>query len=625
MRAFYLSCLAIVLCGGSTTFANPSFLAAERAFQFSAESISTETVKLSWDIEPHYYLYHDQFKVTVDGQKLNFKIPQGEKKNDPTFGITEVHYNKIGTEISVRPNKNYQVFWQGCSQDGLCYPLQTKIITTDAEGLIPQSEQSTTLFEQSTTSRLITQDAQDQSSDTIYNPQTSLNDEAASSNVVQDIQTARSNTPFENELSTTTSLQWNDDRSFFSLLSENSIALNLLVFFGLGILLAFLPCSLPLIPIISSLIVQRKSGYHAAAIASSFILSMATVYGLMGIFVAEIGYSFQRWFQSPWVISLFSMLFVIFALNLFGLFQLTLPQSWINRLNQFQDQQKAGTLVGSMAMGALSALIVGPCMSAPLAGALLFVSQNHDALMGGLYLFILGLGIGFPLFIACIFGSKLLPKPGQWMNYLKVLFGFLMLGLAVYFIRPMLNSEIYYYLMAFISFLSTLYIFRVILNSRPLLYKILITMIGLSTVYFSYSNIMQGLEVRKVEHSQTSLQAWNKVTTQTELKNALSEAKRLKQVAVIDVYADWCVACQPLENEVFPRVDVQQSLQDVYRIKLDLSVQNKSQDFILKEHEILGPPTLLIFDVGGVEIRKLRLTGTFKAKVLIEHLNIAKH
>lgn len=625
MRAFYLSCLAVVLFGSSITFANPSFLAAERAFQFSAESISTEKVKLSWAIEPHYYLYHDQFKVTVDGQKVHFQIPQGEKKNDPTFGITEVHYNKIGTEISVRPNKNYQVFWQGCSQDGLCYPLQTKIITTDAEGLIPQSEQSTTLFEQSTRSRLITQDAQNQSSDTVYNPQTSLNDEAASSNVVQDIQTARSDTSFENELSTTTSLQWNDDRSFFSLLSANSIALNLLVFFGLGILLAFLPCSLPLIPIISSLIVQRKSGYRALAIVSSFILSMAAVYGLMGIFVAEIGYSFQRWFQSPWVISLFAMLFVIFALNLFGLFQLTLPQSWINRLNQFQDQQKAGTLVGSMAMGALSALIVGPCMSAPLAGALLFVSQNHDALMGGLYLFILGLGIGFPLFIACIFGSKLLPKPGQWMNYLKVLFGFLMLGLAVYFIRPMLNSEIYYYLMAFISFLSTLYIFRVILNSRPLLYKILITIIGLSTVYFSYSNIIQGLEVRKVEHSQTSLHAWNKVTTQTELQNALSEAKRLKQVAVIDVYADWCVACQPLENEVFPRVDVQQSLQDVYRIKLDLSVQNKSQDFILKEHEILGPPTLLIFDVSGVEIRKLRLTGTFKAEVLIEHLNIAKH
>ena len=394
------------------------------------------------------------------------------------------------------------------------------------------------------------------------------------------------------------------------------------MFFGLGILLAFLPCSLPLIPILSGIIIQRAKGYKAVVIALSFVISMAVVYAVMGVVVAEIGYSFQRWFQSPWVISFFAGLFVLFALNLFGFFQLSLPQSWLDRLNRFQDQQKSGTLIGTMAMGALSALIVGPCMSAPLAGAVLFVSQNHDASMGGLYFFILGLGIGFPLFIACVFGSKLLPKPGEWMNNLKILFGFLMLGLAVYFIRPMLSTDLYYYALALISLIAVLYAFSIIVKSQNPVQRICIALIGFATLYFSYSNIIQGLAVAKIERVESSLHPWKSVTTLQALNNALSEAKSLNKIAVVDVYADWCVACQPIENEVFPRMDVQQSLNDFYLIKLDLSIQNESQDLILKQHEILGPPTFLFFDQNGQEIRKIRLTGTFKAETLIRHLHV---
>ncbi|MBP6113459.1 MAG: protein-disulfide reductase DsbD [Acinetobacter sp.] len=614
----------MLLSTSPLTFANSEFLAADQAFQFSAESTSTDQVQLNWKILPHYYLYHDQFKISTSGLSVEFKLPKGEKKDDPTFGITEVHYNQVSTQIKVKPNSNYKITWQGCSQDGLCYPLQSKSISTDKDGLIPQQSIKSDVFSQKNNNdNLIYQGTSSLQDNVINSGDTNqATNRLENTNVIQDIQEADQNPQFENELSDTTSLQWNDDRSFFSLLSEDSVWLNLFIFFVLGILLAFLPCSLPLIPIISSLIIQRRSGFRAATIASAFIISMAAVYGLMGIFVSEIGYSFQRWFQSPWVISFFAGLFVLFALNLFGFFQLSLPQSWLDRLNRFQDQQKSGTLIGTMAMGALSALIVGPCMSAPLAGALLFVSQNHDASMGGLYLFILGLGIGFPLFIACVFGSKLLPKPGEWMNNLKILFGFLMLGLAVYFIRPMLSTDLYYYALALISLIAVLYAFSIIVKSQNPVQRICIALIGFATLYFSYSNIIQGLAVAKIERVESSLHPWKSVTTLQALNNALSEAKSLNKIAVVDVYADWCVACQPIENEVFPRVDVQQSLNDFYLIKLDLSIQNESQDLILKQHEILGPPTLLFFDQNGQEIRKIRLTGTFKAETLIKHLHM---
>lgn len=621
MRSIYSSCLAMGLCLSAVSYANPTFLPAEQAFEFSADSISNEKVQLSWKIAPHYYLYHDQFKVSINNDtksKLTLNLPKGHQKDDPTFGLTEVHYDRVDATFLVQPHADYKVVWQGCSQDGLCYPLQSKILTTDAEGLLPQhntvnTNQLSTLNQQGS------------------NPSEKFNSEPQSTNSLniseqdQNIETQNDHSQIEAQQShqdnSTTSLQWNDDQSFFNLLSKDSLFFNLVIFFGLGILLAFLPCSLPLIPIISTLIIQRKTGYKALAVVSSFIVSMAVVYGLMGIFVAEIGYSFQRWFQSPIIVSLFALLFVIFAMNLFGLFQLSLPQRWINKLNHFQDRQKSGTLLGSMSMGALSALIVGPCMSAPLAGALLFVSQSHNAFLGGLYLFILGLGIGLPLFIASLFGSRLLPKPGQWMNHVKIGFGFMMLFMAVYFIRPMLTTEIYHYALALIALIAVLYIFSVIVKSQRLLQRLFIAIIGLAALFFSYTNMKQALEVNQIERLEATLQPWKTVTTQVDLNHALAEAKRLNKIAIVDVYADWCVSCQPIKNEVLPRVDVQNALKGFYLVKLDLSVQSKSQDLILKQHEILGPPTLLFFDQYTKESRKLRLTGRFKAEALIQHLD----
>ena len=663
LRVFLNLCLFSILSLNTSVFANESFLPPDQAFQFSAESIDGQSAQLKWSIAPHYYLYHDQFKVTVNNTPIKLKLPAGHEKDDPTFGVTNVHYNQVLTQIAVKPNANYKVSWQGCSEDGLCYPLQHKTIKSDADGLFPQQATSRRggllSLNQSTDKKLITAPttAQDDavtvteknpdqkkllkseipvqdSAASEVNITTQVDETAVNSDMNDAIQSSTVNaasTIITTELNPkathnepTTSLQLNDDQSFLKLLSQDSLFLNLLVFFLLGILLAFLPCSLPLIPILSGILVQRATGYKTIAIALSFVISMALVYSIMGIVVAEIGYSFQRIFQSPIIISIFAIIFVALALNLFGLYQINLPQGLMNKLGKLQDKQQGGTIIGAGIMGALSALIVGPCMSAPLAGALLFVSQSHNAFLGGLYLFILGLGIGLPLFVASVFGSRWLPKPGMWMDRVKVAFGFLMLMLAVYFIRPMLPSTAYFALLAVLCLALGSYL---IVNLRQVIqatHKALLLAIVAICLLASGWNIRESIQAYQVQHSDAMHLEWTKVTTQAELKQALVHASELNRPIIIDTYADWCVACQPIEKEVFPRTDVQSALKDFTLIKLDLTNYNESQDLILKEWEILGPPTLLILQANGTEQRALRLTGTFSATQLIKQLQSAQ-
>ncbi len=661
LRVFLSLCLFSVLSLNTSVFANESFLPPDQAFQFSAESIDGQNAQLKWSIAPHYYLYHDQFKVTVNNTPIKLKLPAGHEKDDPTFGVTNVHYNQVLTQIAVKPNANYKVSWQGCSEDGLCYPLQHKTIQSDADGLFPQqaTQQRGGLLSlnQSTNKKIITTPAtaQDDAVATpeknleqknVLKPETPVQSSAASevdetavssgmNDAIPSSTVNAANTVITTDITTesntkniqpkpTTSLQLNDDQAFLKLLSQDSLFLNLLVFFLLGILLAFLPCSLPLIPILSGILVQRATGYKTIAIALSFVISMALVYSIMGIVVAEIGYSFQRIFQSPIIISIFAIMFVALALNLFGLYQINLPQGLMNKLGKLQDKQQGGTIIGAGFMGALSALIVGPCMSAPLAGALLFVSQSHNAFLGGLYLFILGLGIGLPLFVASVFGSRWLPKPGMWMDRVKVAFGFLMLMLAVYFIRPMLPSTIYFALLALLCLALGMYL---IVNLRQVIqasHKALLLAVVAICLIASGWNIRESIQAYQVQHSDATHLEWTKVTTQAELKQALIQASALNRPIIIDTYADWCVACQPIEKEVFPRTDVQSALKDFTLIKLDLTNYNESQDLILKEWEILGPPTLLILQADGAEQRALRLTGTFSAEKLIKQLKSAQ-
>ncbi len=633
--------------------ASADFLPPDQAFSFQAVSTAQDQASFTWRIADGYYLYHDQIKVIENGKALSLQLPRPQQKDDPNFGMTEVHYGQVQATVAMQPNQSYKIEWQGCAESGLCYPVQRTTIHTDGDGLLPESklsQQSTTqkkLLDAVTSSSLpntaipVELQAKNTETVTVVTPANTVeikedeNGLSPSSEVTTLTEPSEASTPelddalmmqASSESVTTTNAEqrtkqadWNNDQYFFYLLSTDNIALNLIIFLGLGVLLAFLPCSLPLIPILSSILVQRHRGYRAGMIAGVFVVGMALIYALMGLAVAGLGYNFQRWLQSPIFIGLFAVMFVLFALNLFGIFQLSLPQGVLQRLDQWQQRQKGGTLWGSFIMGMISALIVGPCMSAPLAGALLFVAQLPEPWMGASYLFILGLGVGLPLLIACVFGAQYLPKPGVWMDRLKFTFGFVMLLLAVYFLRPLLPSVVYLTLMGLLFISITVYILwkiRPHISQMPT--QLLFIVMSLATAISGGWYITQAWSQLSTTQA-TSLVAWQKVRTQAELEQALNQVKG--EAVLIDVYADWCVACQPIEKEVMPRADVQTALDAVARIKLDLTEYEASQDIVLKDWQILGPPTMIFLDVQHQEQRNLRLTGTFSAEQLLSRLN----
>lgn len=644
------------LCGIFSILAMQSaladFLAPDQAFRFEAVSTTHDQAQLTWTITEGYYLYHDQLKVIENGKELALKLPSPQQKDDPNFGMTEVHYGYVQAAVPMQPNQSYKIEWQGCAESGLCYPVQRTTIQTDADGLLPASNvisQGTTQkklldsitsisslnapiaveaqVKQTEAVTVVTKPSQEK----VENDARIMNASSESNalTVLSEVRVPQHDNALmiqasseSNAISLTEQhnrqIDWNNDQYFLNLLSTENIMLNLMIFFGLGVLLAFLPCSLPLIPILSSILVQRQRGYRAGIIAGVFILGMALVYALMGWAVAGLGYNFQRGLQNPLFIGLFAVMFVLFALNLFGAFQLSLPQGLLQRLDQWQQRQKSGTLLGSFIMGIISALIVGPCMSAPLAGALLFVAQLPELWMGASYLFVLGLGVGLPLLIACIFGAQYLPKPGMWMDRLKFTFGFIMLLLAVYFLRPLLPSLFYLTLMGILFISISLYVLCKIRPHVPQMpTQLLLITMSLGTAMLGgwyFTQAWSQLNTIKA----TTLLSWKKVRTQAELQQALDQVKG--QAVLIDVYADWCVACQPIEKEVIPRTDIQVGLENIARIKLDLTEYEASQDQVLKEWQILGPPTLIFLDFQHQEQRNMRLTGTFSAEQLLSRL-----
>lgn len=405
------------------------------------------------------------------------------------------------------------------------------------------------------------------------------------------------------------------DQHWLQQLQQRSFGYAVLLFVGLGFLLAFTPCSLPMIPILSSLLVREHKGVKAWTIALVFVLCMASVYAVMGFIASSAGLGLQRWLQQPATVIGFAILFVIFAINLFGAFEIKLPNRIVQRLDHWQSLQQGGTLVSAGVMGMLSALLVGPCMTAPLAGVLLFIAQSEHQWQGAMLLFSMGFGMGIPLLLVSILGERALPKAGMWMNQVKVFFGFVMLALALYFIRPLVPAVIYQMLMTTLALSVIAYI----------LYKFMWKSLALKTIYAL--SVVASLSVIGYYHYQQHQQqnqivtqqlTWQSVTQAEQLKQALTTAQGQK--VLIDVYADWCVSCQPIER-MFKQADVQNALQGYYLIKLDLSEYDPEHQALLDSLEVLGPPTIMFLDEQGQEVRQLRLTGSFKQAEFMQRVN----
>ncbi|WP_455602812.1 protein-disulfide reductase DsbD [Acinetobacter pecorum] len=585
---------------GCSVFSSPAqaetaLLSAEQAFPLTVISTSQQQAELSWQIPDNYYLYQHKIEVRQGNQALVLELPPAEDLYDDNYGHTQVYYQQLKFQVPTQAGQSYQVSWQGCAKDRICYPPQTIQFKTDLSGLV-QFEAAG-----SGTKRLLDLNSASPQQNTLFN--TAGSSESASDNLsASDWQTG----PYAAQ-----------DQKWSAQLLERSLGYGLLLFFGLGILLAFTPCSLPMLPILTSLIVRDSKGLKAWMIALTFVSSMAAVYAVLGLIASSAGLNFQRWLQQPATLIGFSLLFVLFALNLFGLFEIKLPQRLVHRLDRAQAMQQGGSLVSAGIMGVISALLVGPCMTAPLAGALLFISQTQSQWQGALLLFTLGFGMGTPLLLASILGARILPKAGHWMNQIKVLFAFIMLALALYFIRPLISEAVLQWLSLALGMAFVAYVLFRIFWHRTGLRWLYILCLALAVPYIAYSQYQHSQRFF-VEQASTEAK-WHVARNAAEFQQILAKVPQGQKV-IIDVYADWCVACQPIEHRILKSAAVQQALAPYFLIKLDLSQYNASHQALLNQWEILGPPTYLFLNAQQQEIRGLRLTGAFSEAELLAQL-----
>ena len=428
------------------------------------------------------------------------------------------------------------------------------------------------------------------------------------------------------------------DQSLAASLQQRSLGWSLLLFFGLGLLLAFTPCSLPMLPILAGLVVgSGASAGRGFAVAGSYVVSMALVYAGLGVLAALLGANLQALLQQPWLLGSFAALFVVLALPMFGFFELQLPSALRDRLERAGRGRKGGSLLGAGILGALSGLLVGPCMTAPLAGALLYIAQSGNAVEGGLVLFVMGVGIGMPLLLLVTVGSRFLPKPGAWMDLMKGLFGFLFLGTALLLVRPVLSEALWLGLWGVLLIIFACSLWQQaqhFLRAKPLFNPLsLLAGIwgGLMLVGAAGggTDLWQPLQVytaNTVAGSPVSTAHgdFTTISDPASLDRELASAKAQGQWVLLDYYADWCVSCKVMEKQVFSKPHVQEALQGVRLLRLDVTADNVASRELLSRYRVPGPPSFVWIGANGMERRAQRITGEVNAETFLKNWNATR-
>ncbi|WP_339083106.1 protein-disulfide reductase DsbD [Pseudomonas sp. TMP9] len=540
------------------------FLPAEQAFDLSVEPQANGETLLRWDIAPGYYLYQHRLQFSGLSAGVEPQLPPGLPYSDEFFGDSQIYRNRLELSLPAGASGNIQIGWQGCADAGLCYPPQTQQLDLSRTGVL--SDSGTALAE---------------------------------------------------------------DQALASGLQSQTLALGLLVFFGLGLLLAFAPCSLPMLPILAGIVVgSGASPRRGLALASTYVVSMALVYAALGVVAALMGANLQGLLQQPWLLASFAALFVLLALPMFGLFELQLPAALRDRLENAGRKQQGGSLFGASMLGLFSGLLVGPCMTAPLAAALLYIAQSGDALHGGLVLFALGLGIGTPLLLLVTLGNRFLPKPGAWMDRVKVVFGFLFLVTALLVIRPLLAESIWLGLWGALLILLASALLQLAhqVQQHTSLCKAagaLLGIWGMALLLGAAGGASDPLQPLKV-YAGTSVAAapseqhFIGLSEPAALERELAAAKAEGQWVLVDYYADWCVSCKVMEKTVFGNAEVKASLQGVRVLRPDVTESNAASRALLSRFQVLGPPTLLWIGPDGEERRSQRITGAVDAEQFLQ-------
>ncbi|WP_419148516.1 protein-disulfide reductase DsbD [Pseudoalteromonas 'SMAR'] len=572
-----------------------SFLPVKEAFKFDFGQ-QGKTLFVGWDIADGYYLYKKNLEIIAKGADIAVpELDPGEMIEDEFFGRTEVYFNNLSiiSKLSnVEENAVVKIRYQGCAEAGLCYPPEIVEVPLS----VIASEQNDTQAASSAS------------------PQSSRNDTAQASD------------------SATSS---DDDLSFTEQLMQRSLLANVLTFFGLGIGLAFTPCVFPMFPILSSLIAgqQGLSTRKAFGLSFVYVQGMAVTYAALGLVVAYFGGQVQGYLQHPAVLISFSLLFVVLALSMFGLYEIRLPSGIMEKLTQLSNKQKGGNYWGVFSMGVLSGLIASPCTTAPLSGALLFVAQSGDYMVGALTLYALSLGMGLPLLLLGTSGGKLLPKAGGWMDQVKTLFGFVMLFVPLILLERILDFDTIIALASGLAIATALYMhfWQSQLNpgkGRTLLWSVALTLFisGLFGVKGLLFPAAQPVAVTNtaVNEATTGEKTFRLIPDLAALEQEVAAANAKGKVAIVDLYADWCVACKEFEKYTFPEPQVQAQFQDYELLKLDLTKANDNTQAIMEHFTVFGLPTMLFFNSQGEEMSKLRVTGFMDADDFAAHLEKAK-
>lgn len=568
------------------------FLPPEQAFRSYAEFTGDNELTVRWDIAEGYYLYRDQFSVTVADGPLQLgtpALPSGTPHEDEYFGRTEVFFDAVDMVVAFSRGSaasapvTLTLGFQGCADGGICYP--------------PLERELTVMLAAATADGGGT------------------------------------------GIATAPTAPVSEQDRLAGLITDASLPLVLATFFGLGLLLAFTPCVLPMVPILSGIIAgqgKNVTTLRAFNLSLAYVLGMAVTYTAAGAIAAMAGAQVQAFFQQTWIIVLFAGLFVILALSMFGFFTLQMPVAIQSRLADVSGRQRTGTFVGTAIIGALSALIVSACVAPPLVATLAVIGQAGDVVRGSASLFVMSLGMGAPLLLVGASAGRLLPRAGAWMNAIKTFFGVLLLAVAVWMLERILPGAVALAMWAGLAFIIAVFLGAL----EPLGEGVgpgrrlgksagamagaygLILLVGAATggndplkplANFSAgggAQVAQQLEFRSIK-------------TVDDLERELRLASANNQPVMLDFTADWCVSCKEMERNTFPNPAVQAALSGAVLLKADVTANNADDQALLRHFGIFGPPTIAFFDRSGQEIAGYRLVGFVAAAPFAEHARAA--
>jgi len=569
--------------------AQQDFLDPAVAFKFEARMADPQTAEITYVIAPEYYMYRERFAFKASGAGVDLgepQIPPGKVKYDPTFEKDlETHTGTLTIRIPVEGSGPFTllVTSQGCADAGLCYPPQEHSVNLGAGGA-----------------------------------QAASGLPIGGGTVQGGMSTAPASAPAAPAAPAPSDLS-----NIAGILGGGSLLAIVPAFILLGLGLAFTPCVLPMVPILSSIIVGEGKGVSRSrgfVLSVAYSLGMAIVYTLLGVAAGLAGEGLAAALQNPWVLGTFGVLIVAMALSMFGFYELQLPNTLQTRLTQASNNQQGGKLLGVFVMGAISALIVGPCVAAPLAGALVYISQTRDVFIGGAALFSMAVGMSIPLLLVGLSAGSLLPRVGPWMESVKRLFGVLMLAMAIWLVSPVLPPVAEMLLWAALMLGYGFYLLRHTRHWAAMAFGAAFAVLGATQLvglasggrdawaplaHFGGAPQHQGL-------------AFTRVKTVDQLDAAL--AANAGKTVMLDFYADWCVSCIEMEKFTFVDPAVQQKLADTVLLQVDVTANDADDKAMLKRFGLFGPPGIILFDGQGKEIADSRVIGFQNAEKFLGSL-----